>query len=248
MKNEPSYYAVIPADVRYSNIPPNAKLLYGEITALCSKIGYCWATNAYFSELYKVSPKTVSEWVSALKKEGFIDVEIVNLSDRKIYIRGYPKKTVGVPEKDGTPLREKTVHSITSITTEEKKEHKNVPTTRGVVKNKKKLTGLNEIQARNIRDFMGLFKKINPAYIRLYNQQTQREAALRLYPMKGWNEWILFMAAYSVRFKTDIYLPRATTPFVLEAKLGEIEGYGTQLQSKQIKERVKENSRMTPDI
>lgn len=30
----PNYYAIIPAEVRYASIPGNAKLLYGEISAL----------------------------------------------------------------------------------------------------------------------------------------------------------------------------------------------------------------------
>lgn len=30
----PNYFAIIPADVRYASIPDGAKLLYGEITAL----------------------------------------------------------------------------------------------------------------------------------------------------------------------------------------------------------------------
>lgn len=71
-----SYYAIIPAEVRYDEeLPPNAKLLYGEITSLCNEKGYCWATNQYFADLYKVSKITVSRWISTLNKKGYIAVE-----------------------------------------------------------------------------------------------------------------------------------------------------------------------------
>lgn len=44
-----NYYAIIPAVVRYYNeLTDKAKLLYGEITCLSSKEGYCFATNNYF--------------------------------------------------------------------------------------------------------------------------------------------------------------------------------------------------------
>ena len=72
-----AYYSIIPANVRYDDeLTPNAKLLYGEITALCNDKGYCWATNDYFATLYKVSKRTISSWISQLNQKGYITIEI----------------------------------------------------------------------------------------------------------------------------------------------------------------------------
>jgi hypothetical protein len=95
MKQEVSYYAVIPANVRYSKIPPNAKLLYGEITALCNKHGFCWAKNSYFAELYGKKEPTISVWISHLQREGFISTVIENNNERKIYLKGVLEKSKG---------------------------------------------------------------------------------------------------------------------------------------------------------
>lgn len=73
----PGYYAVIPADVRYDDgIPPNAKLLYGEISALIGKDGFCYASNAYFMKLYGFSDPTISRLISQLEKAGYIRREM----------------------------------------------------------------------------------------------------------------------------------------------------------------------------
>ena len=93
--NKPSYYANIPANVRYSNLKPNAKLLYGEITALSNKLGYCFASNSYFAELYGVSKNTVSRWISDLNKLGFISVQIERNSNNQI-----TKRIIGIVQKD----------------------------------------------------------------------------------------------------------------------------------------------------
>ena len=72
-----SYYAIIPANVRYDKrLTDGAKLLYGEITALCNQEGYCWASNSYFAELYQVSNVTISKWVNQLARKGYIDTKI----------------------------------------------------------------------------------------------------------------------------------------------------------------------------
>lgn len=104
-----SYYAIIPAHVRYdSSIPANAKLLYGEITALCNAEGYCWAGNAYFADLYGVSKKSVSNWITTLAKRGHISVEMkykegtAEILDR--YIRIVPE---GIEKNFHTPMEEK---------------------------------------------------------------------------------------------------------------------------------------------
>ena len=72
-EQQKAYYAIIPANVRYDkDLPPNAKLLYGEITALCNEKGYCWASNQYFSELYGVSVLSIKRWVNSLVTKGYV--------------------------------------------------------------------------------------------------------------------------------------------------------------------------------
>ena len=109
-----SYYAIIPANVRYDKeLPPNAKLLYGEITALCNEKGYCWATNSYFSDLYKVHNKSISRLISQLEKKGYITIEMImegkEVKSRHIYIAPsnnnedtYPQKSVEGSNKNVT--------------------------------------------------------------------------------------------------------------------------------------------------
>lgn len=112
----PNYYSVIPAKIRYDDeLKPNEKLLYGEISALANKNGYCNAGNTYFSELYKVHKKTISDWVSHLKERGHIEVDLIyedkKIIERRIYIET-KKVTAKVrntyPWKDGYPIHENT--------------------------------------------------------------------------------------------------------------------------------------------
>jgi len=108
IQSDPSFYAVIPAYVRYNkNLTANAKLLYGEITALCNKEGFCWANNKYFAELYKVSERSIQAWLKQLENEGYIKIEIEQNFKRKIFIvqevcknlhRGMKKSSEGYEE------------------------------------------------------------------------------------------------------------------------------------------------------
>lgn len=106
---KPSYYAIIPANVRYSNLKPNTKLLYGEITALASKEGYCFASNRYFAELYDVTKNTISSWISDLHKAGFIKVQIIKEGNQVI------ERRIGITQKGDTPITKKKDYNSTSI-------------------------------------------------------------------------------------------------------------------------------------
>jgi len=108
-ENHVSYYAIIPANVRYDeDLTPNAKLLYGEITALCNMKGYCWASNSYFASLYKVSTVSISKWVKQLVDKGYIE-SVMKYRDgtKEIEYRYLTIVNGGIKEKLNTPIKEK---------------------------------------------------------------------------------------------------------------------------------------------
>ena len=82
---KPNYFAVIPANVRYDDeLTEKAKLLYGEITCLSNKEGYCFALNNYFAKLYKCSTRAIQNSISKLEQKGYIKVviELANIFER----------------------------------------------------------------------------------------------------------------------------------------------------------------------
>ena len=108
MTENPNYYSILPADVRYDKrLTPNAKLLYAEITALINMNGKCFATNSYFSNLYNVDARTITRWISSLVKCGYIDI-IVTQDEEKKTIR-YVQLCQGLPDKIVYPPHDKNV-------------------------------------------------------------------------------------------------------------------------------------------
>lgn len=112
MAENPSYYSIIPAMVRYDNtLKANEKLLYGEITSLANATGACWATNAYFAKLYGVSTRTITEWINDLVNKGYLfrkDLKSKKTNDEKrvLYIAPLKKTSRGVEKNFYTPLEE----------------------------------------------------------------------------------------------------------------------------------------------
>lgn len=89
-RDEPNYFAIIPANVRYDkNLRDKAKLLYGEITALCNKEGVCWAKNEYFADLYDVTKTTVSTLIKNLIDNGYIKSKLIYKEGTKEILNRY---------------------------------------------------------------------------------------------------------------------------------------------------------------
>ncbi len=111
-----NFYAIIPAFVRYDkDLQPNAKLLYGEITALSNEKGFCWAENEYFANLYNVSKTSISKWISSLIKKQYITSEIVYKQGTKEIEHRYLRiVSGGIEEKLNTPIEEKLKDNNTS--------------------------------------------------------------------------------------------------------------------------------------
>ena len=122
-KELPSYYSIIPATVRYDhNLKANEKLMYGEITALASKNGYCWAENRYFAELYDVHKITISNWLKNLEDNGYIRTELKyvygtkQVSKRLIYINDTPISQIakGYKSNDYDPINQNTKEELST--------------------------------------------------------------------------------------------------------------------------------------
>ena len=107
---KPGYWAVLPAAVRYDpQLPPSAKILYAEISALTDQRGFCFASNDYFRKLYGMGERTVRRLIAQLQELGYIRILDGDggAGRRKIYAGINPlaqepgQKWPGYPAKNG---------------------------------------------------------------------------------------------------------------------------------------------------
>lgn len=119
-RDEPNYFAIIPANVRYDkNLKDKAKLLYGEITALCNKEGVCWAKNEYFADLYDVTKTTVSTLIKNLIDNGYIKSKLIYKEGTKEILNRY-LSIVKDPVKEN--LKDNNINIIINKKEEEKEK------------------------------------------------------------------------------------------------------------------------------
>ena len=67
------------------DLSSTTKLLMGLITTLSMKDGYCYASNRYLSNLLKVSKRTISSSITALRRKKYVEIGNDD-SARKIYL------------------------------------------------------------------------------------------------------------------------------------------------------------------
>lgn len=167
MNERPAYYAILTAKIRYDrNLKANEKLIYAEITALANKEGYCHASNKYFSDLYDVTPQTVSSWISHLEKLGYIQVQIIRKNNQIVQRRIYLKN---INDKQEAPPIKKNLNTY-----KEKSEE-------GIKKNLKgNITSSNNTSINNIKEIKkkdDVAKRDPIPYSKIINYLNQKTGA-----------------------------------------------------------------------
>lgn len=81
-----SYHVVYPARLlEDTELPSTAFRLYGFISGLTRREGYCWAKNDSLAELMGTTVRTVQNALNSLLDRGYISLEIVH-NVRRIYL------------------------------------------------------------------------------------------------------------------------------------------------------------------
>lgn len=177
--DKPAYYAIIPATVRYDKqLTPNAKLLYGEITALCHQEGFCWAGNQYFADLYEVSKTSISTWIGNLKDAGHITVEMNYKEGSKHILNRYIRILgEGIQENLDTPTRK-----LNDPIQENLRDNNTVNNTKNITPN-------------NIGDF--------DSFWRFYPRKAGKEAARKAWAKLRPDEHIMQLILDNVRERVE---------------------------------------------
>lgn len=125
---EPHYFVVIPIEIlERKDLSPNGKLLYGEISALTKRHGYCIATDKYLGQRLCIKQRTIRKLMLELESKELI-IRDTNKSAKGTYRRIYLTWRCPPVGKNVPTPRHKESHQ----------EGMNVPTKREIDKEKLK--------------------------------------------------------------------------------------------------------------
>lgn len=182
----------------------NELALLLKISSLTAKDGHCFASNSYFSSLFKKTEVSISRKIKKLESLNYIEIdyekrgcEIVKRKIRlsKMLIDDYQKSqsTIDKNVKDNN-----TSNNNTSNNTCENEFSQEIPL------------------------IIEKFKKISPSLS--YGNKTQRNACHEMLKMFGINE-VMRMVDVVIGVQGEKYAPRATTPYAMWTKLGDFKAY-----------------------
>lgn len=185
MREEPSFYAVIPIIImRDKRLKLGARLLYGEITSLSNKEGFCWASNKYFSDLYDCSKDTISRWITELKECGYISVELVYQKDTKIIENRIIRLLTYVKSQKAT-TNEQVQNDIPAPKATKVRPQK-AKKELGIKEVPKKIERFAKPEFEDVEIYFGLQKSTRQSAEKFFDYYTSNNWKVGRNPMKDW--------------------------------------------------------------
>lgn len=115
-KPKEGFFYNIPASVFEADIPDKAKLLFGLLSSLLNKEGYCYASNDYLSKKLKLNSSDISRYLTILGKLGTVQIENRQSKWRKVTLcfntKYFEEKHKVLTEKPQTSIKESIKESI----------------------------------------------------------------------------------------------------------------------------------------
>tara|TARA_Y100000310_G_scaffold336114_1_gene419829 strand:- start:324 stop:1004 length:681 start_codon:yes stop_codon:yes gene_type:complete len=211
MAQHEGFYYIIPATLAEEGNLTKA-ILYGVITSLVNKTGYCYASNLFLAQ--KMGRKNV----------GIISANLTELvEDKWIKITGREvgKRRITLWKKPSPLKKQSTPPKIQSVPSEnpkgkpsENSEHSNISNS-----TISKVLQADACEHQNIVKVFNTFKQINPTIN--YGHRTNRKACLDLIKKYGLEKTIA-TCEYAMSIQGERYAPLITTPYQLISKLGEL--------------------------
>lgn len=190
------------------------KALMVEIDSLDNENG-CIAGNTYFAKFFQISERQVKRYVSRLKDEGWIEVELIGRTQRRIHVS---EKYAYLRDISVTQTRDGNVpHEGQKGPSNEghKRHHSNT-------EENNTFTSLSA--GAEVNEIIDLFQHVNPSWERLFARKQERTAVERMLARHG-RAQLEKIIRYLPQTNGQAYAPTITRPAELEEKMGKLASF-----------------------